>query len=487
LNLKTNFGEFHKGATKIDERKRSPERLIFRMPGVRAFRLPIILAPRPTNPFSSSIMLMYAFAGFILLGTVFLIFPISSASGQFTPPVTALFTATSAVTLTGLNVVETGLYWSTFGQAVIFILFEFGGFGFVIGAMLLLLAIGGRFGLRDRLLIGESLGVEHVGGVIGLVVKVAIYTLVIQMAGALLFYLHWSQTGASQVSLWTAFFHSASAFNNCGFDIFGNSNSMLAFRQDTATLLITAVLIIIGSIGYIVLTDIFRKKGFIRLTLDIKVILVTTLGLYLLGTLVFFMAEYSGVDTLGSLPISQKLVAAFFQSVTPRTAGFTLWDFNQVHSITLLFTLFLMAVGGAVGSTAGGFKVNTFGVIWISAWNTLRGKEHIGAFGRQITKQTVLKSLTLVFFYFSVAAIGVCLLSITEKFPLDKIMFEVISALSTVGLSTGITPELTTPSRFILMAAMFIGRLGPLTLIAYIVHHKQKVELEYPHENIRLG
>jgi len=430
---------------------------------------------------------MYAFAGFILLGALLLLFPISNTTGQFTNPVTALFTATSAATLTGLSVVETGVYWSTFGQVVLFLLFEFGGFGFVIGATLLLIAINGRFGLRDRLLIGESLGVEQVSGVVGLVVKVAIFTLLLQAVGAVLLYLRWASTGDTGVSFWTAFFHSASAFHNSGLDIFGKYNSMAGFHTDIPTLLITAFLVIIGSTGYMVLADFFRKRVFTRISLDTKIVVFTTLILLVLGALVFFIAEYSGVNARGDLSLGQKITTAFFQSVVPRTAGFSVWDFNQVQPVTLLFTLFLMVIGGAVGSTAGGIKVTTFGVLLITAWNVLRGREHLGAFGRQITKQTVMKAMTLVMLYIFVAALVIFLLSITDNFPIEKLLFETISALSTVGLSTGITPELSIASRFIIMAAMFIGRLGPLVLVAYIVHHKQKVELEYPHENIRLG
>jgi trk system potassium uptake protein len=430
---------------------------------------------------------MYSFAAFIILGAVFLIFPFSSASGQFTSPVTAFFTATSAVTLTGLNVVETGQYWSMAGQIIIFVLFQFGGLGFIVGTALLLLAINGRFGLRDRLLIGESLGVDQVGGVSGLVTRVILLSVALECLGALFLYLHWRTSAVQDLSLWKAFFHAASAFNNCGFDIFGHANSLADFQKDAVTLLITAFLILLGSAGYTVIADMYRRKNFRKFSLDTKIVLVTTLGLLALGTVVYFMAEYTDPASLGPLSLPQKLAVAFFQSVSPRTAGFSVWDFGLIHPITLLFTVFLMFVGGAVGSTAGGVKVNTFGLLMITVWNVLSGREHISAFRRQVTKQTVFRAMSVVLFYLLIAALVIFLLSITDTLPLDKTMFEVFSALSTVGLSTGITPHLTVPSQSIIMLTMFIGRLGPLILIAYIVHHKQKVELEYPHENIRLG
>ncbi len=223
------------------------------------------------------------------------------------------------------------------------------------------------------------------------------------------------------------------------------------------------------------------------MALDTKIILITTGGLFALGTLVILLAEYAGEGTLGPLSFWQKLSVAFFHSVTPRTAGFSVLDYNLVQPVTLLFTIFLMFVGGAVGSTAGGIKVNTLGVLLISVWNTLRGKEIISAFEHQITKQTILKAMTLASLYLATAAILVFLLSITEKIPVDKLLFEAFSALGTVGLSTGITPTLSIFSKLLLTAAMFIGRLAPLALIAFIVHHKQTVELEFPHESIRLG
>jgi trk system potassium uptake protein len=462
-------------------------RIIFRSPRTRALRLPLNLVPKPTNPFSSSLVLMYSFAALIILGAVFLMFPFSSIGGHFTSPMNAFFTSTSAVTLTGLNVVETGQYWSTSGQIIIFLLFQFGGLGFIVGAALLLLAINGRFGLRDRLLIGESLGVDQVGGVVGFMIRVGIFAIVMQCLGAFLLYLHWLSSSEEGLNLWTAFFHSASAFYNSGFDIFGRANSLGIFQKDAVTLLGTAVLIILGSTGYVVVADMFRRKRFRRFTLDTKIVIVTSAGLLVLGTLIYFLAEYSDPVSLGPLPLPQKLAVAFFQAVSPRTAGFSVWNFNLIHPITLLFTVFLMFVGGAVGSTAGGVKVNTFGILLMTVWNVLNGREHISAFGRQVTKQIVFRAMTLVLFYLVMAAFIIILLSITDNQPLDKIMFETFSALSTVGLSTGITPLLSPVSQSIIMVAMFFGRLAPLALIAYIVHHKQKVELEYPHENIRLG
>ncbi|MDD5037996.1 MAG: potassium transporter TrkG [Dehalococcoidales bacterium] len=466
--------------------KEAGEKLVFRMPDVRALRIPFIV-PRPNTPFSSTLLLIYGFAALIILGTILLILPVSSTSGRFTSPIDALFTATSAVCVTGLVVVDTGTYWSTFGQGVLFALFQIGGIGFITGATTILLAIGGRLGLRERLFLTESMGLDQLGGILTVVFRVTIFAVAVEGIGAALFYLRMSAVSDTAPSLWTAVFHAASAFNNCGMDIFGNFQSLTGFQQDAGILLITALLIIFGSTGYVVIADLIRHRNFRKLSLDSKIVLTTTSSLLILGTLFYFIAEFSSPATLGPIPFPQKLVVAFFQSVTPRTAGFTAVDIGSLKQITLFFTIFLMCIGGATGSAAGGMKVNTFGVLALSFICIVRGNENIGAFRRQLNHQTLFRAMALFFFYLGIASLTTIALSIAEVFPIDKILFETFSALGTVGLSTGITPDLSTLGRLILIAAMFTGRLGPLTFMAYLIRRRHRVELEYPHENIRLG
>jgi trk system potassium uptake protein TrkH len=462
------------------------DKLVFRMPGARAPRLPFII-PRPSVPLSSTLLLLYGFTTLIILGTILLILPVSSASGSFTAIVDSLFTATSAVCVTGLVVVDTGIYWSTFGQGVLFALFQIGGIGFITSATLILLAIGGKFGLRERLFITESMGLDQIGGVLGIVFRVAIFSLSVEATGAVFLYLRWSATSDIATPLWTALFHAGSAFNNCGMDIFGNFQSLTGFQQDAMTLLVTALLVIFGSTGYVIVADLIRNRNLRKLSLDSKIVLTTTLSLLILGTLFYLATESSGSTTLGSLPLHKRISLAFFQSVTPRTAGFTAVDVGDLKQITLFFTMFLMFIGGTAGSTAGGMKVNTFGVLAVSFLSIVRGNENIGAFGRQLNKQTVFRAMALFFSYLGIGCLITLALSIVEAFPIDKILFETFSALGTVGLSTGITPALSTAGRLILVVAMFIGRLGPLTLMAYLAHSRHRVELQYPHENIRLG
>jgi trk system potassium uptake protein len=461
-------------------------KLVIRLPGIRALRIPLSI-PKPTTPFSSTLLLVYGFAALIFLGTLFLVFPFSSASGSFTSPLTALFTSTSAVSLAGLAVVDTGTYWSAFGHAIIFGLFQIGGLGFIIGATLMLFAISGRFGLRDRLLISESLGVNQLSGIFGLIGKIALFAFVAELIGTLVFYFRWTATGIAGVSLWTAIFHAASAFNNCGLDLFGNFKSLAGFQNDPITLLVTALLIITGSTGYFVIADIIKSRNFIKLALETKIVMFISLALIIGGALFYLIFEFSGSSTLGPLSFPQKLLGAFFQAVTVRTAGFSSFNTGSLSQPAIFLTIFLMFVGGTTGSTAGGVKVNTLGILIITAINMIRGKENISAFGRQIDKQTIYRAMTLAMLYLAIAGMIVMLLSLTESFPIDKLIFETFSAMGTVGQTTGITPFLSMGGKVILIFAMFIGRLGPLTFMAYLVRRRQPVELEYPHENIKLG
>lgn len=458
----------------------------FRMPRVRDLKL-IIRIPRPTTPLSSTFLLAYLFAAFIIFGTLILILPVSSASGDFTHPIDALFTATSAVCVTGLTVLETAGYWSTFGHAVLLVLFQVGGLGFIIGATLLLLAIGGRFGLKERLVMSESLGVDRLGGVLGIAAKIVVFALVTEVIGALLLYFYWASSGDTSITFWTALFHTISAFNNCGMDIFRNSSSLSAYGGDAVVLLVTILMIFLGSTGYFIIADIARKRQWAKLAFETKIVLATTGVIIASGTLFYLVAEFSNPATLGPLGFFQKVLGAFFQSITTRTAGFSAFDMGSLSQIALFFTIILMCIGGAAGSVAGGVKVNTIGIIGITIINMFKGKDNIDAFGRQITRQTIYRALALLAIYLAAAGFIVTLLFITENFPIDNIIFETFSALGTVGLSTGITPDLSIAGKIIIIFTMFLGRLGPIALMAFLVHRKQPETMEYPYESIRLG
>jgi trk system potassium uptake protein TrkH len=436
----------------------------------------------------SPLLLVYGFAGVISLGMILLMLPVASKSGQFTSPVNALFTSASAVCVTGLAVVDTGTYWSSFGQGVILVLIQVGGLGFMTSATLLLLLLGRRIGLRERWLIGQSLGLEKVGGMVNLVRRIAVFTLIVEVIGAAIFYIRFSVGNPAGTAGWRAIFQAVSAFNNCGLDLFGNFRSLLDYRTDTVVILTTAALIIIGGISFVVVADIVKVRRFGRLSLDSKIVLITTLGLLVGGTVVILLTEYSNAATLGPLATPYKILNAFFHAVTPRTAGFSSINIGSMAAYSQFFTILLMFVGGAAGSTAGGVKVNTVGMLIATIWSSIRGKEHAGAFGREFLSQQVNRALALVMLSLTLIVIVVLVLTITDKgFTFLQLLFETVSAFGTVGLSTGITPELSVAGRFIITAMMFIGRLGPLILALSLAQRQQPSTYRYPHDEVRIG
>lgn len=430
---------------------------------------------------------MYGFAGLIFLGTIFLMLPISSKSGEFTSFIDALFTATSSVCVTGLVVVDTADYWNAFGQAVILILIQLGGFGFMTSATIFMVAIGRRIGLQERLLISESMGLSRLGGLIYIVKRMAIFTLVAEAAGMILFLFHFLKEYSAGKAIWVSLFQSVSAFNNAGFDLFGGFRSLTGYTDSPLVLLVTAVLIILGGISFLVLLDIGNARKWRRLSLDSKIVLTATVALLVSGIILVLLTESGDPGTLGTMSFPEKLMNAFFQSVTARTAGFSTVNMANLEDYALVFTMVLMFIGAASGSTAGGVKVNTIGMLVAAIWSTLRGKENAGAFGRRFSTQQVNRALTIVMVSLGLVSVIVFLLTITEDFRFLNLTFETFSAFGTVGLSTGITPELSTAGRIIIAITMFIGRLGPLTLALALIQRQKITAFKYPEEQIRIG
>ena len=466
---------------------RKPGDRILRIPRVRSWRVPIPLVPKSRTGGVSSLILIYGFAGVIILGTLLLILPVSTKTGQSTSFVNALFTSTSAVCVTGLVVVDTADHWSYFGQGVILSLIQIGGFGFMTSATLFLLVFGRRIGLQERLLIGESMGLERPGGLIRLIRRMAIFTISIEIVGAAIFYVGLSMENPGGVSLWRSVFQSISAFNNAGFDVFGGFRSLSGYIGNPLILLTTAVLIILGGISFLVLADLFRSRRLGRLSLDTKLVLSTTALLLVLGTLITLLTEFADPDTIEGLSLPQKVLNTFFQSVTARTAGFSTINMANLANYALFFTMLLMYIGGAAGSTAGGIKVNTFGMLSATMWSTLRGRERPGAFGRAFNPQQIYRALVVVMLSIGMLAIVVLLLTVTEGFRFIDLLFEAVSAFGTVGLTTGITPQLSVAGRLLITATMFIGRLGPLTLVLSLVQRQKPASYRYPTDNVRIG
>jgi len=435
----------------------------------------------------SPVVLLYGFGVLILVGAAMLCLPVSSAAGVRTSFLDALFTSASAVCVTGLVVVDTGTYWSPFGQSVVLLLIQVGGFGFMTSATLLLLAFGRRIGLRERLLIGETIGVNAPGSLLSLVRKMALFTFVVEATGALVLLTRYTRFVDASRGAWLAIFHSISAFNNAGFDINGDFVSLLPQRDDPFIVGTVLVLLVAGGLSYVVIANIASERRLSRLAVDTKLVLVTSGVLLALGFVVFLVAENGNDATIGSLPVSQKLLSALFQSATPRTAGFTTVNVASMREYTLLFTMFLMFVGGAAGSTAGGIKVNTFGLLATTVVSTLHGREVAEVFGRRFTTGHVFRALSVVLLALAFVGCAVVTLAITEDVDVLSAAFEAVSAFGTVGLSMGITPALSIAGRITIIVTMFVGRLGPLYVALALVQRQKPKNYYYPVESVRIG
>jgi trk system potassium uptake protein TrkH len=454
---------------------------------IKPWRVLLPTIPRTRSGSSSSLILVYGFAGLIILGLVLLMLPISSQAGKFTSFIDALFTATSSVCVTGLVVVDTADYWTPFGQVVILILIQLGGFGFMTSATIFMLAFGRRIGLQERLLIRESMGLVRLGGLITIVKRMAIFSAIAELIGAGILYIQFSSDYSPGKAAWVSVFQSVSAFNNAGFDIFGGFKSLSGYDDNPLVLLTTAALIILGGISFLVLFDIAKVRKWYRLSLDSKIVLSATLILLAFGTLLVLITESGDPATLGKMSFPQQVLNAFFQSVTARTAGFSTINMAVMADYALFFTMLLMFVGGASGSTAGGIKVNTFGMLIATIWSSLRGRDQAGAFGRRFSIQQIHRALTVIIVSLGLIALIVFLLTITEEYRFLNLVFETFSAFGTVGLSTGITPGLSLAGKIIITFTMFIGRLGPLTLALGLVQRQKTTAYSYPEELIRIG
>ncbi len=461
---------------------------IYRVPRIitRVIKLPKIHTPRRVVGFSL-LSFVYGFGVMNVAGAILLSLPVCSKSSEWTSIINSLFTSTSAVCVTGLVVVDTYDHFNFLGQLVIAVLIQLGGLGFMTTTTMLLIAAGRKIGLRGRILIGESVGITQIGGAVRLVRSIVLFTVVAEVVGALLFLVRFSALYSFPDSLWKSIFQSVSAFNNAGFDLFGGFRSVSGYTGDYLVLLTTAGLIILGGISFVVFNNLFRARGLHHSSVDTKLVLLITLLLLLLGTVVILVTEFNNPATLGPMSGSHKVLNAFFQSVTSRTAGFSSVATGALGVETLLFIMLLMFIGGAAGSTAGGIKVNTAGLIAITIWNTIRGKDIPEAFGREFSVQQVFRALTLLVLALTAIAIVFFVLSITENVEPIKILFETVSAFGTVGLSTGITPNLSEIGKLALIVMMFIGRLGPLTLIMALSRTPQPTLYRYPRDSVRIG
>ena len=405
----------------------------------------------------------------ILTGTALLVLPISARSGEFTPLADALFTATSATCVTGLVVHDTYLYWSPFGQVVILLLIQVGGLGLVTFATFFNLAMGKKMGLRGMDVAKESLNTDSFGDVRALVRTIFAVTFGVEALGALVLALAFAPRYGLLEGIAKGIFVSVSAFCNAGFDLMGCEapySSLMTFSASPLVLLTVSALIVTGGLGFVVWRDVARWRRTRHLELHTKVVLTMTALLLALGTLAFLASEWNNPGTLGGMPLYQKLLGGFFQSVTVRTAGFNAIDQAAMTDLSKLFAIAFMFIGAAPAGTGGGIKVTTLAVIVMTVFCVMRGESDTVIFGRKVEYKAVYKALAL----FLLALCLVVISSMVIHFALDSqanaidIIYEEVSAFATVGLSAGITGQLSGASRMVLILSMFLGRVGPISL-----------------------
>ncbi|MGH2417018.1 MAG: TrkH family potassium uptake protein [Candidatus Limnocylindria bacterium] len=440
-----------------------------------------------------ALSLLILFLVLISLGTILLMLPIAAADGSATRFVDALFTATSAACVTGLVVLDTATHWSPFGQVVILLLIQAGGFGIMAGSTLLLaLFVRRRTTLRDRILVQESLGGLELGTVTTVLKRIAIFTIIAEVAGAIVLGIAFTsgpEAGppGDPLGIWWGVFHSVSAFNNAGFDLTGGFRSLMPFVDDWVVLLTIAILLSLGGLGFAIVGNAVERRRWSRMALETRLVLGTTAALLVGGALLIGFTEWSNPVTLGALPAEQRMLNAFFESATLRTAGFTALDTGAFTEASLFVVMALMFIGGASGSTAGGIKVNTFSVLLIAIVSTVRGQPSAMAFGRRIQHAVVYRALAVALLAIAFVFVIGLGLTLTTDATFVQTLFESVSAFGTVGASTGITPDLTDPARLITAFAMFVGRLGPLTLVLALAARARPLPYRPAIESVRIG
>lgn len=436
---------------------------------------------------SSSRIILIGFACLILIGSILLALPVAS-TGSNISWLNALFTSTSAVCVTGLTVVDTGADFSLFGQAVILLLIQVGGLGFMTFGVLIAVVMGKKIGLKERLLIQESSNSLSTQGVVRLSLSIFLIALIVEIFGAALLTLSWASDLGFKRALYYGVFHSISAFNNAGFGLWPDNLSR--YVGNPIVNLVITLLFITGGIGFTVILDIFRKRGWRRLTLHSKLVLLTSGVLCLAGFIGIFLIELFNSSTFGALSWPEKLWASYFQGVVTRTAGFNTIDISHMLPASQFFMIILMFIGASPGSTGGGIKTSTFMVLALTILAIIRGKRDTELMGRRVPQSIIIRSLAIMVISVIVVITATFLLTITEH-ELNRdflaLLFEAASAFGTVGLSMALTPELSVMGKLIIILVMYIGRLGPLTLVLALAQKNDKQKYRYPEEKIMIG
>ncbi|XXM70844.1 TrkH family potassium uptake protein [Lysinibacillus sphaericus] len=428
-------------------------------------------------------LLVVTFIFFITLGMLLLKLPFATEDGI--TMLDALFTSTSAMTVTGLIVVDTGSVFTTFGEVVIMCLIQIGGLGIMSFAVLIFMMIGKKIGFKERLLIQQALNQTSVGGVIKLVKYLFYFSFTVEAAAVVLLATQWVPEYGWGRGLYVSLFHSISAFNNAGFSIW--EDSLMGYAGNPVVNLVISLLFIIGGIGFTVLVDLYKKRTLKKLSLHTKIMLWGTLIINTAAMIILFILEYNNPHTLANLSLFDKVQAAYFSAVTPRTAGFNTLDYGVMERDSIFLTILLMFIGAGSASTGGGIKLTTFVVISLSVFAFLKEKREIRLFRRTISEFHIFKALAVSMMSVFLVFTALFIMNISEKSAgFLEILFEVVSAFGTVGLSMGITGSLTDIGKSVIIIVMFIGKLGPLTL-AFSLSRPDKEKIRYPKDDIMTG
>ena len=448
-----------------------------------------ILARKKLNP---TRYIVLGFGGISLLGALLLRLPIAAWDGQATPWLVCLFTATSATCVTGLLLVDTALHWTTYGQGVMLVLVQLGGLGFVTLMSLVPFALHRRIGLSQRMMMASSLNMSGVAGVVLVVRHALMGTFLAEGLGAALLAARFVPIFGLGRGLWYSVFHSVSAFCNGGFDLFGGYSgpysSLAAFRGDLLVMVTIMALIIVGGLGFFVWEDLLTARCWRKLRLYSKMVLGITAALIGLGALFFCCAEWDNPATLGAMPLWERPLNALFQSVTLRTAGYATFDQAGLRDSSAVLSILLMLVGGSSGSTAGGIKTATVGVLLLALRDGLRGREEVVFRHRTIPQRRVMDAMTLALTVLLLFLAGSMALSLMDRVPFVQAACEVASGMGTVGVTMGITPSLTAGSALLMAALMFLGRVGILSFsIAFLTRRQTEHKISYPAADVMIG
>ncbi|HOF68624.1 MAG TPA: potassium transporter TrkG [Ruminococcus sp.] len=438
--------------------------------------------------FSYTRMIAFGFLAVILMGTLLLSLPIAARSGDRTPLIDCFFTATSATCVTGLTVLDTYMHWSSFGHVIILGLIQIGGLGFMTIITMFSIFTRKHISLYERRLLMQSAGTIRLSGIITMIKRVVIGTFCVEGMGAVFLSLRFCPKLGFAKGLWYAVFHSVSAFCNAGFDLMGRFNevSLTGYYNDPLVCITLMVLIVIGGLGFLVWSDVIKCRFvFKKMELHSKLVLTVTALLVFGGAAVLFMTEKNGA--FKGMTTGEQVLSAFFQSITLRTAGFFTFDQSKLSNSGYILSTLLMFIGGSPGSTAGGVKTTTMAVVFLNLISVARNNDDVVIFKRKINNKVVIQSVAIIGIHILMASIAIFIICYLEPIGLREVIYESVSAISTVGISMGITSDFNVASKLFIAGLMYTGRIGGMTIVLAIAENSHKVKLERPEEKILIG